>query len=97
MIWFLVLLDQNSGCFCVVTEVTTWSSILFCFVTGVENVFQHLAGKINEVSFAFNAQAISQSVQGFDYNPKCFREWVIQIKMYNLLAYRFRQTFACRF
>ena len=30
---------------------------------GVENVFQHLAGEITEVSFAFNAQAITQSVQ----------------------------------
>ena len=64
---------------------------------GVENVFQHLAGKITEVSFAFNAQAISQFVQCFDYNPKCFRDWVIQMKLGNLLAYRFRQTFACRF
>ena len=64
---------------------------------GIENVFQHLAGKITEVSFAFNAQAISQSVQCFDYNPKCFRDWVIQMKLGNLLTYRFRQTFACRF
>ena len=61
--------------------------------TGVKNVFQHLAGKITEVSFAFNAQAISQSVQCFDYNPKCFRDWVIQMKLGNLLAYRFRQFF----
>ena len=56
---------------------------------GVEDVLQHLAGKITEVSFAFNAQAISQSVQCFDYNPKCFRDWVIQMKLGNLLAYRF--------
>ena len=63
----------------------------------VEDVLQHLAGKISEVSFAFNAQAISQSVQCFDYNPKCFRDWVIQMKLGNLLAYRFRQFFACRF
>ena len=60
---------------------------------GVEDVLQHLAGKITEVSFAFNAQAISQSVQCFDYNPKCFRDWVIQMKLGNLLAYRFRQFF----
>ena len=64
---------------------------------GVKNVFQHLAGEITEVSFVFNAQAISQSVQCFDYNPKCFRDLVIQMKLGNLLAYRFRQTFACRF
>ena len=64
---------------------------------GVKNVFQHLAGKITEVSFAFNAQAISRSVQCFDYNPKCFRDWVIKIKLGNLLAYRFRQTFFGRF
>ena len=64
---------------------------------GVENVFQHCAGKITEVSFAFNAQAISQSVQCFDYNPKCLRDWVIQAKLGNLLAYRFRKTFAWRF
>ena len=60
---------------------------------GVKNVFPHLAGEITEVSFAFNAQAISQSVQCFDYNPKCFRDWVIQMKLGNLLAYRFRQFF----
>ena len=64
---------------------------------GVKNVFQHLAGKITEVSFAFNAQAISQSVQCFDYNLKCFRDWVIQMKLGNLLAYGFGQFFACRF
>ena len=63
---------------------------------GVGNVFQHLAGKITKVPFAFNAQAFSQSVQCFDYNPKCFRYWVIQIKLGNLLAYRFRQIFACQ-
>ena len=45
--------------------------------TGVKNVIQHLAGKVTEVPFAFNAQAISQTVQCFDYNPKCFRDWVI--------------------
>ena len=65
--------------------------------TGVENVFQLLAGKITEVSFALNAQAISQSVQCFDYNPKCFRDWVIQMKLGTLLAYCLRQTFARRF
>ena len=64
---------------------------------GVRNVFQHLAGEIIEVSFAFNAQAISQSVQCFDYNPKCFRDWVIQMKLGTLLAYCLRQTFARRF
>ena len=64
---------------------------------GVRNVFQHLAGEITNVSFAFNAQAISQSVQCFDYNPKCFRDWEIQMKLGNLLAYHFRQTFACQF
>ena len=65
---------------------------------GVKNVFQHLAGEITQVSFAFNAQAISQSMQCFDYNPNlCFRDWVIQMKLGNLLAYRSRQTFACRF
>ena len=64
---------------------------------GVENVFQRLAGKISGVSFAFSAQAISQSVQCFDDNPKCFRDWVIQMKLGNLLAFHFRQTFACRF
>ena len=63
---------------------------------GVKNVLQHLARIITEVSFAFNAQAISQSVQCFNYNPKCFRDWVIQMKLGNVLAYRFRQTFACR-
>ena len=61
---------------------------------GVEDLLQHLDGKINEVSFAFNAQAISQSVQCFDYNPKCFRDWVIQMKLGTLLAYCLRQTFA---
>ena len=64
---------------------------------GVEDVLQHLAGKITEVSFAFNAQAISQSVQCFDYNPKCFRDWVIQMKLGTLLAYCLRQTFVGRF
>ena len=63
---------------------------------GVENVFQHSAGEITEVLFAFNAQAFSQYVQCFDYNPKCYRDWVIQIKLGNLLAYHFRQTFAIR-
>ena len=64
---------------------------------GVENVFQHLAEEITEVSFAFNAQAISQSVQCFDYNPKCFRDWVIQMKLGSLLACGLRQICACRF
>ena len=64
---------------------------------GVENVFQHLAGKITEVSFAFNAQTISQTVQCFDYNPKCFRDWVIQMKLGTLLSYCLRQTFVGRF
>ena len=64
---------------------------------GVKNVFQHLAGKITKVSFAFNAQAISRSVQCFDYNPKCFRDWVIQMKLGTLLAYCLRQTFVGRF
>ena len=60
---------------------------------GVEDVLQHLAGKITEVSFAFYAQTFSQTVQCFDYNPKCFRDWVIHMKLGNLLAYRFRQFF----
>ena len=64
---------------------------------GVKNVFQHLAGKITEVSFAINAQAISQSVQCFDYNPKCFRNWVIKMKRGTLLAYCLRHTFARQF
>ena len=38
---------------------------------GAENVFKHLAREITEVSFAFYAQTISQTVQCFDYNPKC--------------------------
>ena len=59
----------------------------------VENVFQHLAGEITEVSFAFYAQVISQTVQCFDYNPKCFRDWVIKMKLGTLLAYCLRQTF----
>ena len=53
---------------------------------GVRNVFQHLAGEIIKVSFAFNALAISQPVQCFDYNPKCFRDWVIQMKLGNHLS-----------
>ena len=65
--------------------------------TGAENVFKHLARKITEVSFAFYAQTISQTVQCFYYNPKCFRYWVIQMKLGTLLAYCPRQTFACRF
>ena len=60
---------------------------------GVENMFQHLARKITEVSFAFYAQAISQTVHCYDYNPKCFRDLVIQMKLGNLLAYRFRTNF----
>ena len=64
---------------------------------GVGNVFQHLTGEITEASFAFNAQAISQSVQCFDYSPKCFRDWVIQMKLCTLLAYCLRHTFARQF
>ena len=62
-----------------------------------ENVFKHLAGEITEVSFAFNAKAISQPVQCFDYNPKCLRDWVIQMKLGILLAYCLRHTFARQF
>ena len=64
---------------------------------GAENVFKHLAWEIIEVSFAFNAQAISQSVQCFDYNPKCLRDWVIEMKLGTLLACCLRQTFVGRF
>ena len=64
---------------------------------GAENVFKHLAWEITEVSFAFYAQTISQTVQCFDYNPKCFRDWVIQMKLGTLLAYCLRQTFVGRF
>ena len=64
---------------------------------GAENVFKHLARKIIEVSFAFYAQTISKTVQCFDYNPKCFRDWVIQMKLGTLLAYCLRQTFVGRF
>ena len=39
---------------------------------GAEKLFKHLAREITEVSFAFYAQTISQTVQCFDYNPKCF-------------------------
>ena len=53
---------------------------------GVKNVFQHLAGEITKVSFAFNAQAISQFVQCFYYNRKCYRDWVIQMKLACLLG-----------
>ena len=60
-------------------------------------MFQHLAGKITKVSFAFYAQTISQTVQCVDYNPKCFRDWVIQMKLGTLLACGLRQIFACRF
>ena len=63
----------------------------------VRNVFKHLAMEITEVSFAFYAQTISQTVQCFDYNPKCFRDWVIQMKLGTLLACGLRQIFACRF
>ena len=56
-------------------------------------LFKYLAGKKTNVSFAFNAQAISQTVQCFDYNPKCFRDWVIQMKLCTLLAYCLRKTF----
>ena len=38
---------------------------------GAENVFKHLAREITKVSFAFYAQTISQTVQCFEYNPKC--------------------------
>ena len=62
-----------------------------------ENVFKHLAWEITEVSFAFYAQTISQTVQCFDNNPKCFRDWVIQMKLGTLLAYCLRQTFVGRF
>ena len=61
---------------------------------GAENVFKHLAREVTEVSFAFYAQTISQTVQCFDYNPKCFRDWVIQIKLGTLLAYCLRQMLA---
>ena len=64
---------------------------------GVGNLFQHLAWEITEVSFAFYAQTISQTVQCFDYNPKCFRDWVIKMKLGTLLAYCLRQTFVGRF
>ena len=64
---------------------------------GAENVFKHLAREITEVSFAFYAQTILQSVQCFDYNPKCFRDWVIQMKLGTLLAYCLRQMLACRY
>ena len=63
----------------------------------VKNVFQHVAGETTDVSFALYAQVISQTVQCFDYNSKCFRDWVIQIKLGPLLAYCLRQTFARRF
>ena len=64
-------------------------SITMAFLddAGAENVFKHLAWEITEVSFAFYAQTISQTVQCFDYNPKCFRDWVIQMKLGTLLAY----------
>ena len=64
---------------------------------GAENVFKHLAREITKVSFAFYAQTISQTVQCFDYNPKCFRDWVIQMKLGTLLALCLRQTFVGRF
>ena len=57
---------------------------------GAENVFKHLAREITEVSFAFYAQTISQTVQCFDYNPKSFRDWVIQMKLGTLLAFCLR-------
>ena len=63
----------------------------------VRNVFKHLAMEITEVSFAFYAQTISQTVQCFDYNPKCFRDWVIQMELGTLLACGLRQIFDCRF
>ena len=61
---------------------------------GVKNVFQHLARKITEVSFALYAQVISQTVPRFDYYPKYLRDCVIQMKLSTLLAYCFRQTSA---
>ena len=64
---------------------------------GAENVFEHLAREITEVSFAFYAQTISQTVQCFEHNPKCFRDWVIQMKFGTLLAYCLRHTFVGRF
>ena len=64
---------------------------------GAENVLKHLAREITEVSFAFYAQTISQTVQCFDNSPKCFRDWVIQMKLGTLLAYCLRQTFVGRF
>ena len=63
----------------------------------VRNVFKHLAMEITEVSFAFYAQTISQTVQCFDYNPKFFRDWVIQMNFGTLLVYCLRQTFVGRF
>ena len=65
--------------------------------TGVEGVFQYLAREMASVSSALNAQGVSQTVQCFDYNPKCFRDWVIQMKLGTLLACGLRQIFACRF
>ena len=80
------------------SQLTTFEIIMEVLKgAGVGNLFQHLAGEITEVSFAFNAQAISQSVQCFDNNPKCFRDWVIQMKLGTLLAYCLRQTFVGRF
>ena len=64
---------------------------------GVGNLVQQLAEQITEVSFALNIQAISQTVQCFNYNPKCLRDWVIQMKLGTLLAYCLRQMLACRY
>ena len=64
---------------------------------GAKNVFKHLAWEITKISFAFYAQTISQTVQCFDDNPKCFRDLVIQMKLGSLLAYSLRHTFVGRF
>ena len=64
---------------------------------GVKHVFQHLGGEIIKAPFALNAQVISQNLQRFDYNQKCFRDWVIHMKLAALFAFCLRQTFVCRF
>ena len=81
------------------SQLTILKSITMAVLNdaGAENMFKHLAREITEVSFAFYAQTISQTVQCFDYNPKCFRDWVIQMKLGTLLAYCLRQTFVGRF
>ena len=60
---------------------------------GAENVFRHLAREIIEGSFAFYAQTISQTVQCFDYNPKCFRDWVILGKTWHSVGLLFETNF----